>query len=290
MCFNILYSFLNKISLISSEPKMIVIPSGSFLIASKSDEPDELQELMGSENKKIPYDQRIRESPQSCIFLMAYELGRYPITNREYAMFVNEACYEPPSHWKGKEPPRELLAHPVVNVSWVDAVTYCEWLSKLSRKVYRLPTENEWKKAARGITGYRYPWGNKWDALLCNNIETGPITTTPVGQFSPGGDSVFGCADMIGNVWEWCSSRYGYSIDIPVLKYPYDVNDGSEKMEVADTRILRGGSFLNGRGYARCEYRGHRIMTHRDEHTGFRCAKAVIRQPVISYFPTQGTP
>jgi iron(II)-dependent oxidoreductase len=256
------------------EPDMIPVPAGSFIMGTRSEELDDLFILMKKEKPSMPYEQRLREAPQFEICVSAYEIGRYPITNGEYATFIASTGREPPAHWESDKPPERLMNHPVVNVMWLDAVAYCEWLSRKTDKDYRLPTEAEWEKAARGTDGRRYPWGHKWNADLCNNVETGPKTTTPVGRFSPEGDSPYGCADMIGNVWEWCSSRYGGTEVTPRFKYPYDPDDGRENMEMNDVRILRGGSFFNGRGRARCEYRGRGAMTHHNDHTGFRVARS----------------
>jgi formylglycine-generating enzyme required for sulfatase activity len=262
-------------SRLAFEPEMVLVPAGSFLMGTRPEELDDLFVLMEKEKKGMPYEQRLREAPQFEMYLPAYGIGRYPVTNAEYAVFIADTDYEPPVHWNGKEVPEELADHPVVNVTWLDAVACSEWLSKRTGKHYRLPTEAEWDKAARGADGRRYPWGNDWNPELCNNAETGPKTTTPVGQFSPDGDSPYGCADMIGNVWEWCSSRYGGTEVTPSFKYPYDPKDGREDMVVDDSRILRGGSFFNGRGRARCEYRGRGAMTHRNDHTGFRVARNI---------------
>ena len=94
----------------------------------------------------------------------------------------------------------------MANVSWYDVVTYCRWLSKVTGKPYRLPSEAEWEKAARGSEGWIYPWGNEWDEKLCNSLEGGKGGTSPVGMYSPAGDSPYDCADMAGNVWEWTRS------------------------------------------------------------------------------------
>jgi len=256
------------------EPEMVLVPAGSFLMGTKPEELDDLFVLMEKEKKGMPYEQRLREAPQFEMYLPAYEIDRYPVTNAEYAAFIADTDLEPPVHWNGKEPPEELVDHTVVNVTWLDAVAYCEWLSGKIGERYRLPTEAEWEKAARGTDGRRYPWGDEWNPDLCN-CERRIRGTTPVGKYSPNGDSPWGCADMICNVWECCSSRYGGTELTPRFKYPYNPIDGREDMNVDDIRILRGGSFLNGRGRARCAYRGRGAMTHRNDHTGFRGARSV---------------
>jgi len=143
-------------------------------------------------------------------------VARTPVTNAEYARFVAATGYEPPRHWKGKAPPDELRDHPVVYVSWHDAVAYAEWAGE------RLLTEQEWEKAARGMDGRIYPWGDEFDPTRCNTDESGIGTTTPVGRYSSNGDSPCGCADMAGNVWEWTASEW---------------ESGSAR------RVLRGGSW-----------------------------------------------
>jgi len=140
----------------------------------------------------------------------------------------------------------------VVNITWHDAVAYCQWLSEATGKPYRLPTEAEWEKAARSSDGRRYPWGNEFDQNKCNTKEAGLGTTTPVGQYSPDGDSPYGCADMAGNVWEWTQSLWGENPYEPDFKYPYDPTDGRENLDAGNNilRVMRGGSFYNDQGTA----------------------------------------
>jgi formylglycine-generating enzyme required for sulfatase activity len=123
--------------------------------------------------------------------LPEFWIGRAPVTNAEYARFVDAAGYEPPEQWGGKVPSKQIADHSVTYVSWYDAMAYAE-----SRDV-RLLAEKEWEKAARGIDGRENPWGD-WKEGCCNSKEAGIGTTTPVGRYSPEGDSPCGCVDMAG--------------------------------------------------------------------------------------------
>lgn len=129
-------------------------------------------------------------------------------------------------------------------------------------------------KAARGTDGRRYPWGNPWDASRCNNKESGPGHTTPVGQY-PDGDSPYGVGDMVGQVWEWCSTRYGGYGEKPQFGYPYKDDDEREELEGDDSRILRGGSWYNDNpaGCCRCGCRLGLNPGGWDDDHGFRCAR-----------------
>ena len=257
------------------ELEMVFVPAASFLMGTLQEELEALFILTRQEKADFEYEKLLCEIPQHKVYLRDYEIARYPITNAEYAGFVTRTGRDPLRHWGDLEPPDEIANHPVVNITWLDAVAYCEWLSEETGRLYRLPTEAEWEKAARGVDGLCYPWGNEWKSDACNNISLGHRTTTAVGIFSPLGDSPWGCADMIGNVWEWCSSRYGGTDIVCQFRYPYSVEDWREDMQVDDSRILRGGSFHNGPGRARCAYRGRGAMSHRNDHTGFRCVRNV---------------
>jgi hypothetical protein len=219
------------------------VPAGPFLMGS---------EYGGSDEK-----------PVHEVYLDAYYIGKYPVTNAEYAHYTEDIqqLFDMPV---GKE------NHPVVNVNWYDARNYATWAGM------RLLTEAEWEKAASveprlGSSSLRselpaakrkYPWGDAFDKTRCNTYESGIGTTTPVGQYSPQGDSPYGCADIAGNVWEWTSSLY--------KSYPYRPDDGREDMSSSSPCVLRGGSFNLISWIARCASRAHLYPDGRDASYGFR--------------------
>jgi formylglycine-generating enzyme required for sulfatase activity len=223
------------------EPEMVYIPAGEF--------------LMGSDPREDKYAQD-DEQPQHTLYLPDYHLAKTPVTNAQYAAFVQATDHRQPEHWKGGKPPRGKEDHPVANVSWYDVVTYCNWLAEVTGKPYRLPSEAEWEKGARGGDGRIYPWGNQWDAKRCNSEEGGKWDTTPVGTY-PEGASPYGFLDIAGNVWEWTRSLLGEELWNPSFKYPYDPADGREDLDAPDSfyRALRGGAFLNHERMVRCAYR-----------------------------------
>jgi formylglycine-generating enzyme required for sulfatase activity len=214
------------------EPQLVRIPAGPFLMGSTDDD------KQAEDNEK----------PQHTLELPDYFIGKYPVTNAEYQAFVRETGHSPPRHWDGETYPEEKGDHPVVTVTWWDAMAYCQWLNEKSGKAYRLPTEAEWEKAARGADGRLYPWGNDWDPARLNSQEGGVGYTTSVGQYAPAGDSPYGAADMAGNVWEWTLSLFE--------PYPYDSEDGREDLKGGEVRVLRGGSYYNVQFFARCAARG----------------------------------
>ncbi len=173
--------------------------------------------------------------------------------------------------------------HPVVNVSWNDAMEFCRWLSRRDRSVYRLPTEAEWEYSCRAGTTTRYSCGddpnklvevaNVADATAKANVpglggalgvSDGFAFTSPVGSFRP---NRFGVYDMHGNAWQWCSDRYG-----PRFYATSSVND-PDGPDSGGARVYRGGSWLDGASYVRSASRGHNSPDYRSNMTSFRVVK-----------------
>ncbi|HEX9923789.1 MAG TPA: SUMF1/EgtB/PvdO family nonheme iron enzyme [Anaerolineae bacterium] len=194
----------------------------------------------------------------------AFSIGKYPLTNRLYQIFLDDIRHPAPPNWPAGGPNDILAQHPVVNVSWYDALTYCRWLSESTGEPYRLPTEAEWEKATRGTDERSYPWGNVFDKDHCNTSDGGMGYTTPVDGF-PTGASPYGVMDLAGNVWEWCSSLYS--------AYPYDAADGREDLAAAGWRVLRGGSWFDTEWGVRAARRLSGRPDAVSHNTGFRVAR-----------------
>ncbi|TEU10758.1 MAG: TIR domain-containing protein [Anaerolineales bacterium] len=238
------------------EPEMVLIPAGEFLMGSDP----------GADKDAVDWEQ-----PQHPLYLPDYYLARTPVTNAQYAAFVQATGHEQPKHWKGGQPPRGKEDHPVVRISWHHVVAYCRWLAEVSGQPYGLPSEAQWEKGARGDDGRIWPWHNRWDAKRCNSAEGGQGDTTPVGAYADGA-SPYGLLDVAGNVWQWTRSLWGEHWTKPSFKYPYDAADGREDLDAPDSvlRVLRGGAFSYLRGLVRCAYR-HRSYPHYfSGYIGFR--------------------
>lgn len=201
------------------------------------------------------------ELPQHRVYLAEFTIGKVPVTNAQYAAFVRSAGYEAPSYWDQDGIPADQSDHPVVQVSWRDARAFCDWLNEATGRSFRLPTEAEWEKTARGTNGRTYPWGDRRPtAELCNfDMQVGH--TTPVGGYS-GNVSPYGALDLAGNVGEWTSSLY--------RPYPYRANDGREDPAAEGVRVVRGGSFGLTRWNARCACRLRYAPDRKSGHDGFR--------------------
>ncbi len=238
------------------EPEWVEIPAGEF--------------WMGGEM----YDD---EKPMHQVYLERYAIARTPVTNAQYRLFVEATKYKVSDHWKDGRPPSGKENHPVVYVSWKDAMAYCRWLSQVTGKPITLPSEAEWEKAARGDRDRReYPWG-EWAEGRANTEELGLKDTTPVGIF-PEGASPYGCLDMASNVWEWTRSLWGQDWGNPEFKYPYQANDGREDMNAKGnvSRVLRGGSWTIDRRSARCAYRLWNFPASFDFIVGLRVLLSLV--------------
>ena len=197
----------------------------------------------------------------------AFRIAAFPVTIQSYANFASATGRPWPS--PDQHDPRKQN-FPATDVTWHDAVAYCSWLtiqwranSSISEnEQVRLPSEPEWERAASSgqnradLPGCLYPWGMQWRADASNSEETGLHQPCAVGLF-PKGRSLYGCNDMAGNIWEWCSTLWGENMATPSYRYPWQ-DDEREAMEAAPElrRVLRGGCFSSGRMKANCTYRG----------------------------------
>jgi formylglycine-generating enzyme required for sulfatase activity len=248
---------MNTFSIVTSAaaltPVVVNVPAGRFWLGSL---PDDFE---APENTK----------PGREVYLSDYQIGRYPITNAEYACFVGETGYASPEHWSGPLPPPGLGDHPVVNVSHLDAQTYCRWLADTTGSLWRLPTEAEWEKAARGLLPNKtYVWGAEWRSSACNSSELERDATTSVYEFEHVNCSPFGVVDLAGNVWEWTSSWYE----------PYPSSTHGSLSYGQNYRVVRGGSYHNPGKDARISIRGRYKPDVRRPYLGFR----VVLEPSAS--------
>ncbi len=238
-------------------PPVCEVPAGPF--------------FMGSDTCKDTHAEQ-NELPQHTVNVGTYQIARYPLTVAEYAYFVCATQRKEPSSssipWQVQR--AERADHPVVEISWHDALAYAQWLTQLTGQIWRLPAEAEWEKAARGDDGRIYPWGNRWLKARANisvSSSEKSTGTTPVGAFADEKDaSPYGVHDMAGNVWEWCSSSY--------REYPYHATDGRESLVSTDKRILRGGSWLTEPQFVRTTYRFKNLPDYFNYDIGVRLVKS----------------
>jgi formylglycine-generating enzyme required for sulfatase activity len=237
---------------------------------------------------KIPVGPFLMGDEKHEVKLPTYYIARYPVTVAHYRVFVKETGHIP----ENAQSLEKADNHPVVCVTWYEAMKYCEWLTEKlhswektteplatllrdregqeKRWCITLPSEAEWEKAARGTDGRMYPWGVKpevdeADPNKANYDETGIGTTSAVGCF-PAGKSHYGCLDMAGNVWEWTRSLY--------KDYPYKPKDGREDLKDEGVRVLRGGSF--SLWLVRCAVRSGPYPVDRFGGGGFRVVLSLL--------------
>jgi|SRR5215469_583034 len=225
---------------------MVYVPAGPFVKGLTVDLAAEI-----AQKYAVHPSQFINTGPWPAeeINIEGFYIDRYPVTNRDYKRFVDATGYVAPVSWKGLEYPAGSAEVPITGVTCEDAEAYCKWAGK------RLPSEEEWEKAARGTDGRLYPWGNEWKPAACRMDSTrspgdsfGP---TPVGSY-PDDKSPYGVMDMAGNVEEWVSNKLG------------------------GLRLTKGGSFVHSQPYnflcAR-KFAHHSVVMRALDYIGFRCAK-----------------
>lgn len=213
-------------------PKTVSIPAGPFIQGS-----DRIERDAGYHLDEVAYGHRVtrqdnwyeNELPRATVTTAAYNITETAITNAEYAAFVSATGHRAPDvdaptwtsyglihpyrrtrrhTWQGGVPPAKREHHPVVLVSWDDASAYARWLSRLTGAQWRLPTEEQWEKAARGADGRRFPWGDLFDPYRLNSHDLGPFDTVPAGKFLSGA-SPYGVLDAAGQVFEWTATSAG---------------------------------------------------------------------------------
>jgi len=215
---------------------------------------------MGSDNSESD------EAPFHTVFLDAFWIDKTEVTVRMYSLCVDAgACKEPTNKKSFSHPDYygnvEFNNYPVIYVDWDMAKTYCEWAER------RLPTEAEWEKAARGSAANDYPWGNTApNAELLNfNRNVGDVTN--IGKY-PDGKSVYGVLDMAGNVWEWVNDWY----DASYYQVSDSMNPPGPVSDIYPYRVLRGGSWIDGKNVMRSSNRFKNYPYASNYNTGFRCA------------------
>ncbi len=207
-----------------SSSNMVLIPEGKFIIGSNERDSD--------------------EAPQREIELKAFLIDKFAVTSGEYKKYVDASGHSEPKGWFFTGYNEELKDHPVTHVNYKDAEVYCSSLEK------RLPTEEEWEKAARGTDGRAYPWGDHFDRSRANTSLAGIMATVPVNSYESG-KSPYGIFNMAGNVWEWTSTQ------------------GQDK----EKRITKGGSWGLSHRYSRTFSRVEYESKAKTNNLGFRCAK-----------------
>lgn len=246
-------------------PDLIHIPAGPFLMGSNA-----------SDNQASK-----DEMPQHMLALPDYWIGKMPVTNAQFRLFVENDGYHNPIYWTKagwqwckssniseseylSDPKWNSDIQPIVGVSWFEAVAYCRWLSTNTGYKFRLPSEAEWEKSNRGPDGRIWPWGNIWEPGRCNNQETGMERTTPVNQYTNGVSS-YGAFDMAGNIWEWCTTKWRKN-------YPYQVEDEWQSTYLEDDsfRVFRGGSWGAHQKSLRAADRDTNFPQYRGNNVGLR--------------------
>ena len=246
----------------SAPEGMVRIPAGEFTMGTDEVDPENTALRLG-----VPKPWLEDERPAHRVNLPAYFIDRYEVTEGQYKKFSDTTGHPVPSSWSRGAPPAGEERLPVALVSFEDAQAYCRWAGK------RLPTEEEWEKAARGIDRRVFPWGNQFEEQRANVGGAHP-NRIPVGSF-PKGASPYGVEDLIGNVWEWTDSWYR----------PYPGSQYQSPNFQRPVRVIRGNSW-SSIGHFSPEIHKKLVEHHSTatfrlfappdaaiEDVGFRCAR-----------------
>jgi formylglycine-generating enzyme required for sulfatase activity len=204
------------------------------------------------------------ESPRHRVWLDAFEIASTPVTRREYGRFLVDTGYAEPAGWN--DPCFSRSDHPVVGVTWLATIAYCEWLSKGEKETYRLPTEAEWEKACRGgLQNAEYAWGNELPEAIdyFGGEWKGP---RPVGEWRPNGYGLFNMGD---NVHEWCSDWYAEDY------YALSPDRNPTGPEQGTRRVSRGGSWRHQIKASRASHRSSLPPGYAYTDYGFRLVRQV---------------
>lgn len=225
---------------------MVTIPAGEGIVG----------DLTGSGRKD--------ESPARTLrFARSFAVGKYEVTNADYAEFVAATGRAAPSHWTDGQCPDALRTHAVTHVTWDDAQAYCKWAG------VRLLTEAEWEYVARGNTRWTWPWGDQFLDSMANVRFDASVRQTPVGS-NPKGCSVFGVEDLAGGVWEWVADAYDE-------ERWARVSDGAiaDACSKGEGRVLKGGAWTLAPELSRIAARDRTNADAKGLMIGFRVARDV---------------
>ena len=258
----------DKPHLNSLEGDVIYIPAGSFIFGTNKKDTSGNALSFG-----LPKPWYVDEGPEQNIFLKAFYIDRYEVTNNRYKIYIDDLNAVPPRHWENNRFPDGQGEFPVVNVTWYDASNFCQWAEK------KLPSEKQWEKAARGEKGNEYPWGREFQSNYAN-LSNSPRSKNPISSVGsyPRGATPLGVHDLVGNVWEWIRDNYS----------PYRGSTYQSKSFSQNLKVLRGQSaesighfpeatYLSAlKMFSRSTYRESSYPDRAELDVGFRCASEEI--------------
>ena len=254
--------------------EMVLVASGEFTMGDKA---EEMLEECKKYRSNCSLGQFTFSEPSKTIFLESFYIDKYEVTNSAYQKCVDAKFCQPPQKTSSNTRAEyygttKYASYPVIYVDWNMAKTYCEWRNA------RLPTEAEWEKAARGINGFLFPWGNEFGGVRANfcdkncplgsaniNSVDGYSDTAPVNALANGKNN-YDVFNLAGNIWEWISSLY--------KGYPYDPDDGREDLQAPGVRVVRGGSWRDDINRLFSIARSGYDPSVANDSIGFRCAKS----------------